>query len=43
LEGRKSVNRSAFSCQGLVTIAAGFAVLACLELLKPLWRKQLKA
>jgi len=26
-----------------VTIGAGFAVLACLELLKPLWRKQLKA
>jgi predicted outer membrane lipoprotein len=26
-----------------VTLAAAFAVLARLELLKPLWRKQLKA
>ena len=26
-----------------VTLAAGFAVLACLELLKPFWRQQLKA
>lgn len=26
-----------------MTLAAGFAVLACLELLKPLWRQQLKA
>lgn len=26
-----------------VTLAVGFAVLACLELLKPLWRGQLKA
>jgi Ca2+-transporting ATPase len=26
-----------------VTLAAGFAVLACLELLKPLWSQQLKA
>jgi Ca2+-transporting ATPase len=26
-----------------VTVAAGFAVLACLELLKPFWRAQLEA
>ena len=26
-----------------VTVAAGFAVLACLELLKPFWREQLEA
>ena len=26
-----------------MTLAAGFAVLACLELLKPFWRAQLKA
>ena len=26
-----------------VTLGAGFAVLLCLELLKPLWRQQLKS